>query len=275
MSKNLMLMTDLEIIEMIKYNQSIGKGDTETGREYGVTREKIRGYRRKFNIDLSILEEFKLKEEKKLIDIIKEKAKIFNKPKDISKEIDVSLSRIKKLIEKYNISLTNKIKCLNCNKEFEPTKTGRRNLYCSNKCREDYKTKNKKSICKTCGKEFVGNKTYCSDECKRSVTLQCKICGKQFNGFCTEKFCSKECKEENEKRRYIEYSSKEIQVECEVCGAPMIMKATSKKQRICSLKRRSKFLDYRVNQSLEKIFETNDEQKIKELVRRKINEKAC
>lgn len=275
MTKQLSLMTDLEIIEMIKYNQSIGKGDAETGREYCVTREKIRDFRRKHNIDQSILKEYNHKKELKFVEKIRELAKLYNKPKDIALECNVSVTTVRKLMDKHNIKLLESIKCAYCNKTFIPSSKGRKNVFCSDSCRYSHKHYNKTSKCKNCGKEFKGSKDYCSVECRKNTNLKCVVCNKEFRGFHLEKFCSDECKQENERIKYKEYISRKIEVECEICGSPMMIKANSKRQRICSLKCKNKYLDFKVNSSLKKLFDTTDEKIIKELVRRKINEKAC
>ena len=130
-----------------------------------------------------------------------------------------------------------KVKCIQCNKEFNRSKfelekyNQNGNIFCSRKCVSDYKRLAIK--CLTCGKEFNIRKSelkkgrkYCSLECayksedrvkKNSISLICPICRKDFQvSKCfvekyQKKFCSQEC-------RNAFYNSTRISVSCAFCS---------------------------------------------------------
>ena len=195
------------------------------------------------------------------------------KIQDVVDLTDIPKGTVTNLMKKHKLKCSKKVYCLECGIEV-PMKENRKANFCSDKCRDSYKYKNKISKCKTCGKEFKGGREFCSDECKRSAKLVCSYCGLDFLGFHTEKYCSEDCREKSAKERYEELRNKEIVVECEICGEPMTIKATSKRQRICSIKCKNKLLAHRVDKTLMDIFNTTDEDKIREIVRRKLNERA-
>lgn len=273
MLKDLNEMSKEELIELIKYNQSIGIGDTELGRQFGVTREKIKYYRKKFDIDTSILDNYKLEQEMIKVNQVKEVLDKCVTIQDVSDLTGLTKSVVTNLMQKHNLKCNKKVYCLECGIEI-PKEYNRQSSYCSDKCRYAYKYKNKLSKCKTCGKEFTGSRDYCSDECKRGTKLVCSYCGLDFLGFHTEKYCSDNCREKFAKERYEELRKREIVVKCEICGEPMTIKAKSKRQRICSIKCKNKFLAHRVDKTLMDMFNTTDENKIREIVRRKLNERA-
>ena len=115
--------------------------------------------------------------------------------------------------------------CPNCHKKFTTTYSTK--VYCSYRCKEEYKSTLQKirvptpvpesRKCEYCGKEFkpkVHNQKYCSDECSRAVQfgiktsqekntkVKCPQCGEEFvRTVGTQKFCSTRCRERYYKGR--------------------------------------------------------------------------
>ena len=108
--------------------------------------------------------------------------------------------------------------CPNCHKKFTTTYSTK--VYCSYRCKEEYKSTLQKirvstpvpesRKCEYCGKEFkpkVHNQKYCSDECSRAVQfgiktsqerntkVKCPQCGKEFVPNSNQKFCSTRCRD--------------------------------------------------------------------------------
>ena len=102
-------------------------------------------------------------------------------------------------------------KCKNCSKEFitypSRIKIGK-GLFCSKNCWQEYH--DLKLVCRNCGKEYLYPKSqslvnFCSDRCiesyraKNKETRSCKICGKNFTTYLQRdkegrgKFCSSVC----------------------------------------------------------------------------------
>ena len=96
----------------------------------------------------------------------------------------------------------NRLKCKNCDKEFESI---RKRRYCSPECRPS-SPKAVVSVskkCATCGASIEGDarKRYCSPECRPSspkpvvsVSKKCATCGANIEGNARKKYCSPECR---------------------------------------------------------------------------------
>lgn len=267
-------MSEKELIENIKHLQlTQGLSDKSIGKFLGKSEDEIKYIRRKHKIDTSLRKQYLQNLEKQRVDIIKSNLDKCIKIDEMVKLTNISKSIVTKLMNKHNLHFSKKVYCIYCGKELT-LGSNRKAKLCSNKCRSAYRYKNKTSRCKVCNKEIIGGSGYCSDECKRNVQLTCEMCNKEFKGLHSEKFCSIQCKEENERIKYEEYISREIEVKCEVCNSPMTMKINSKKQRICSVKCKNNYLNFRVNNSLEKLFATTNKETIEQLVWRKLNEKT-
>jgi len=103
------------------------------------------------------------------------------------------------------------MKCLYCDKEFEPRSSSQR--YCSEDCKrvrynESRRKKHKTVPCRNCNKEFLQKaytQVYCSPACKAEYEAanktagsetHCRYCGKTFIITAERKrFCSDECRE--------------------------------------------------------------------------------
>jgi hypothetical protein len=108
-----------------------------------------------------------------------------------------------------NIEYTSNNPCKHCNNYFTVNRTSKiNNLFCSNKCRTDYKLSHPKiKSCLYCKKEYTKHfcsKKYCSKECYhshrriRDLNKICLHCNTEFKTkWNTQKFCCNEC--------YLEY----------------------------------------------------------------------
>jgi len=112
--------------------------------------------------------------------------------------------------------------CLNCSKEFIPTRPSKKQVCCSQACRVErgirakssrtvYKGRPKKGDhinCRNCGtevyrmpNEIKRDKQYCSIACKSQASITrvqkiCEFCGKDFEVFQSlkhQRFCSRKC----------------------------------------------------------------------------------
>jgi hypothetical protein len=119
-------------------------------------------------------------------------------------------------------------KCKHCEKEFKAKK--KTNIYCSNKCRQEYDkahhiSKNLK-CCKQCNKEFKAKNhaIFCSNKCRSTYDKEhkktnknkiriCKHCGVEFQSKQHKAtFCSKDCGYKHNKKHHNQVKN------CEFCN---------------------------------------------------------
>ncbi|SHH14225.1 HNH endonuclease [Desulfosporosinus lacus] len=154
--------------------------------------------------------------------------------------------------------------CKNCEGEFESKR--KTQVYCSNTCKEKWRSKNRvrepKGLintvytCKYCGKEYhpktKDRKTYCSRECsyadkkakpKVRPKVTCAVCGKEFEGRPDKRYCSEGCKKELVRRKHREYwTSKKaadvvnefITKNCKECGDTFTTNLYASRRVFCS-----------------------------------------
>lgn len=117
--------------------------------------------------------------------------------------------------------------CLHCGKEF--VTANKRQKYCSTKCRIKHVNESQRSIraaglkdeirnCECCGKAFTPKTVksrFCCNEClqkalrqqqkeerlKRKALMRCEECGKPLGDYHSNRYCSKECSYEANKRK--------------------------------------------------------------------------
>lgn len=141
--------------------------------------------------------------------------------------------------------------CKHCGKKFK-RKTNSYNVFCSQKCHIEYiQTEPTVKICNACGNEYDykkhRNPKHCSERCeKKSKEIRsiCKCCGKEF---ITEnkirRYCSELCSRvEQEKRlresyrRSEKHKGKKVKFKCDSCGKVIYNKYGEKRRRFCSSK---------------------------------------
>ncbi len=113
------------------------------------------------------------------------------------------------LMTKTRIAKKHKLICEFCNKTFYSYRHNTE--FCSNSCRNRYRTKDNYDKCKKCGKEYKRHaaKKFCSAECRETQhSRTCFICKKivRHHG---QKYCSKKCATKAQ--------TKKVKKQCRVC----------------------------------------------------------
>lgn len=142
-----------------------------------------------------------------------------NSIKEVSRKTRLSVYYINSILSEYGLCVVPK--CKMCKKELPLNDKGNIHKFCSDRCSYLYKTSMK--TCKSCGKEFLGQRgvLYCSEECKskayKNKYIECKWCGNKFKGHSLSEYCCTSCKN---KASY--YNIDNIEKVCKVCGKKYI-----------------------------------------------------